>query len=98
MLIGADVTYAYALGDIAVSTGSGFPSLESSRKTLTLFADYMIDERSVIHALFGYENYEENDWATEDVVPNTLDSILTLGETSPSYNIGVIAISYKTRF
>ena len=98
MLIGADASYANAIGDITVSTGSGFPSLESTRKTFTLFADYTLDDRSVVHASFAYEDYEEKDWSTNGVVPNTLSSVLTLGETSPSYSIGMFAISYETRF
>jgi len=63
-----------------------------------LFADYTLDVRSVIHAYFGYEDYEEKDWSTEGVVPNTLGQVLTLGETSPSYSIGMFAISYETKF
>ena len=98
ILIGADVTYVNAIGDITVSTGSGFPSLESSRKTYTLFVDYTLDKRSVIHAYLGYEDYEEKDWSTEGVVPNTLNQVLTLGETSPSYDIGTLSISYETKF
>ncbi len=96
--LGADYTHATFVGDISVSTGSGFPKLESTRKTFTLFADYSLDEKSVIHAYFAYEDYEENDWATDGVAPNTISNVLTLGETSPSYDIGVFAISYRTSF
>ncbi len=98
LTLGADITLANAIGDNTVSTGNGFPDLESTRKTLTLFADYSLDERSVVHMFVGYEDYKEDDWATTDVAPNTLDRVLTLGETSPSYNIGLFAISYKSRF
>ena len=96
--LGADLTYANAVGDITVSSGSGFPKLESTRKTFTLSADYSLDEKSAIHAFFGYEDYEENDWAIDGVAPNTLNSVLTLGETSPSYDVGVFVISYRARF
>lgn len=96
--VGADYTHANVIGDIKVSTGNGFPKLESTRKTLSLFAEYALDERSAIHAIFAYEDYEESDWAIEDVAPNTINSVLTLGEVSPSYDIGVFAISYRTSF
>ena len=98
VLVGADITYANAVGDITVSSGSGFPSLESIRRTYSLFADFTLDARSVVHAYFGYEDYEEKDWSSEGVVPNTLGQVLTLGETSPSYSIGMFAISYETKF
>ena len=96
--LGADVTYANSVGDITVSTGSGFPKLESTRKTLTLSANYRVSEQSDIHAYFGYEKYEEEDWAIDGVAPNTLGNVLTLGESSPSYDIGVFALSYRSRF
>jgi hypothetical protein len=98
LALGADFTYANTVGDITVSTGSGFPKLESTRKTFTLSANYRMGERSDINAYFGYESYEEKDWAIDGVAPNTLGNVLTLGESSPSYDIGVFAISYRTRF
>jgi len=66
--------------------------------SITLFADYSLDEKSVIHVVIGYEEYEEKDWAINGVVPNTLDNVLTLGEVSPSYDIGTFAVSYKRQF
>lgn len=96
--LGADITFANAVGDITVSTGDAFPSLKSTRKTITLFADYSLNEDSVVHAFFGYEDYDEENWAIEGVVPNTLDNVLTLGEVNPSYDIGMFAISYNTKF
>lgn len=96
--LGADFTYVNSVGDITVSTGSGFPKVESTRKTFSLSAIYKLDDRSDIHGFFGYEDYKEEDWAIDGVVPNTLGNVLTLGETSPSYNIGVFAISYRTKF
>ncbi len=98
LLFGADYTYANAVGDITVSAGNGFPGLKSTRKTFALFADYSLNDKSLIHMFFGYENYEEEDWAIEGVLPNTLNTVLTLGEVSPSYEIGVFAISYKMQF
>ncbi|MDX2505912.1 MAG: MtrB/PioB family decaheme-associated outer membrane protein [Gammaproteobacteria bacterium] len=98
LLLGADLSYANAEGEVTVSTGNGFPTLKSTRKTLSLFADYSLDDRSTIRAVFRYENYEEEDWAIDGVVPNTLNNVLTLGEVSPSYDIGVFAVSYKTQF
>ncbi len=98
LLFGADYAYANAVGDITVSTGNGFPGLKSTRKTFTLFADYSLNDKSLIHMFFGYEDYKEEDWAIEGVVPNTLNTVLTLGEVSPSYEIGMFAISYKMQF
>ena len=98
LLLGADITFANAVGDITVSTGDGFPSLKSTRKTVTLFADYSLNDHSVVHAFFGYEDYDEENWAINGVAPNTLDNVLTLGEVSPSYSIGIFAISYKMQF
>jgi hypothetical protein len=98
LLLGVDITLANAIGDITVSSGDGFPSLKSTRKTITLFADYSLSDRSAVHAFFGYEDYDEENWAIDGVVPNTLTNVLTLGEVSPSYDIGMFAISYTTKF
>lgn len=96
--LGVDFTITNAVGRINVSTGNGFPGLKSTRRTFSLSADYSLDERSKIHAFIGYERYDENDWSSEDVVPNTLGTVLALGEVSPSYDIGVFGVSYKRQF
>jgi MtrB/PioB family decaheme-associated outer membrane protein len=98
LLLGVDIALANSIGDITVSSGDGFPSLKATRKTISLFADYSLSDRSVVHAFFGYEDYDEENWAIDGVVPNTLNNVLTLGEVSPSYDIGMFAISYKTKF
>jgi hypothetical protein len=47
---------------------------------------------------YRYEEYDEDNWAVDGVAPNTIDNVLTMGEVSPDYNIGVFAVSLRYAF
>ncbi|MGD8559565.1 MAG: MtrB/PioB family decaheme-associated outer membrane protein [Gammaproteobacteria bacterium] len=95
MKIGADYSYADSEGDISVNPGTPYPTLTSTRHTFKLYGDYQLNERSVLHVSFHYEDYEEKNWAVDDVAPNTVGSVLTMGEISPDYSIGVLGVSLR---
>lgn len=98
LALGADYAYAYSTGKTSITTGDAFPELTSKRHTLTLYGDYELNEKSVVHVYYRYENYREQNWAIDGVAPNTIPRVLTLGEVSPDYNIGLFAVTLRYRF
>lgn len=93
-----EFSYAESEGDIKVSTDSPLPTISSKRYTITLSGEYVLKKNAAINAFYRYEDYDENDWATDDVSPDTMSNVLSLGEVSPSYSIGILGVSYKHTF
>lgn len=51
-----------------------------------------------IQARYWIEHYQSSDWALDDVEPNTLANVITLGEDSPDYTVHVLTLSLAYRF
>lgn len=96
--IGADYVYTSSRSSINVSSGAAFPALTTRRDRIVLYADYNIDETLAVKLSYQYEQYRENNWYTDNVEPNTLTNVLTLGQAASSYKIGVIWLSLRYKF
>jgi MtrB/PioB family decaheme-associated outer membrane protein len=95
--IGFNYTYAKSNGKITVDNSS-FPELTTTRHTFRVYSDYNLTGRSYLNVAYLYEEYDEEDWSVDGVTANTINNVLTLGEVSPSYNIGYITVSYRYTF
>jgi MtrB/PioB family decaheme-associated outer membrane protein len=99
LYLGIDYSYSDASGETSVSTDSGsFPDLESTRHTINIFGNYQLKKQLSVLTRLIYEKYDESDWQTDSVAPNTLSNTLTMGQLSPSYDTGVISISVRRDF
>jgi len=96
--VGADYVHAESSATIDISVGGPFPDLTTKRDTIVLYADYNIDEKLTIKASYQYEQYSGDNWYIDNVAPDTLTNVLTLGETAPSYKIGVFWLSLRYIF
>lgn len=52
----------------------------------------------IINVSYLLEQYKEENWQIDNVDPNTNDRVLSMGEISPDYKIGVVWASLKYRF
>ncbi len=95
--VGFDYTFAKSSGKIAVAS-SDFPELTTERHTFKIYGDYSLSKRSVLNAGYLFEKYDEKNWAIDDLTVNSLNNVLTLGEESPSYDIGYFTVSYRYIF
>ncbi len=95
--IGADYTRAHSRGEISVR-GSEFPDLVTELDTVKLYATYRLKDDISLNAAYWYESYDSDDWALDGVTPDTVGNVLSLGETSPSYNVNAIGLSVGYRF
>lgn len=96
--VGMDYVHAEAKSKISISTGSPLPDLKSTRDTILVHGDYIIDEALTIKATYQYEDYSENNWSVDNVDPDTISNVLTLGERSPDYQIGAFWLSLHYKF
>jgi MtrB/PioB family decaheme-associated outer membrane protein len=100
-----DLRLNYTHGDgetnILVSSLSGgqsqLPDLTSTLDSLGLEARYRWSDRWEIAVDLRYENFSANDWALQDVDPDTLPTILTLGADPYDYDVWAVGIGFRYR-
>jgi MtrB/PioB family decaheme-associated outer membrane protein len=96
--LGFEYSYAESEGAIKVSTDVPLPVLISTRHTFMVRGDYRLSKQSTIVAFYRYEDYDESDWAVDNVNPDTIANVLSLGEVSPSYQVGTLGVSLRHVF
>ena len=98
--LGLEYTRSDATGEIRFADPglTPLPDLESELENIEIYGEYDASENLTYRGSYAYEVYEEKNWNLDDVTPNTIDNVLTLGETSPDYRIGVFRASLKYRF
>jgi MtrB/PioB family decaheme-associated outer membrane protein len=94
-----DYVHTDAIGEIDFSDPSltPLPDLKSKLDNIEIRAEFEYSENLSYRASYTYEVYEEKNWNIHGVDPDTIDNVLTLGETSPDYKIGVLWLSLKYR-
>lgn len=98
---GIDYGYSSGKGRITMRTGvpvEPLPDLESRLNTVKLYGRYRINDRLSLRVDYLYERYRSKDFALDDVAPDTIPSVLTLGEESPNYSAHFIGTSLNYRF
>jgi MtrB/PioB family decaheme-associated outer membrane protein len=96
--LGADYTASRSRGSTVVSNGTPFPDLTSKLGSLKLYGDYRLSDAMSLAAAYWYESYRSQDWQLDGVTPSTISNVLTLGETSPSYNVNFVSLSLRYKF
>ncbi|MDH3527816.1 MAG: MtrB/PioB family outer membrane beta-barrel protein, partial [Gammaproteobacteria bacterium] len=74
------------------------PDLDTELDTIKLYATYRLKDDMSLHAAYWHERYDSDDWALDGVAPDTVGNVLSLGETSPSYNVNAVALSLRYKF
>lgn len=101
--VGADYVYSMAHSEFAFSQGPSLasapiPDLESTFHRFTVFGTYNIRKDLTAKLSYGYETYETFDWGLDNVRPNTLANVITLGNISPDYAVHLVGASMIYRF
>jgi len=101
--VGADYVYAKSKGEVDVTTGAALtsaplPQLVTRLNSLSLYGKYKWKKNWSVKARYWIEHYESSDWALDNVEPNTLANVITLGEDSPDYTVHVLTLSLAYRF
>ena len=97
-----DYTYSDGKTKILVQSQSGgdsqLPNLTSKRNSLRLESTYRWSDKWAATADIRYEDFSVDDWALQDVAPDTLPTILTLGAEPYDYNVWAIGIGFRYSF
>ncbi len=98
--IGFDFTHSSAIGKIMLigSSADQFPDFVTKRNSMMIYGDYIYDENMTLKLSYRYEEYQEQNWSIDGVTQSSIDNVLTLGNVSPNYKIGVVWASVKYLF
>lgn len=94
------LNYAYsnALTETNTEQGSDLnsdplPDLKTTLHSLSLRANYRILENTRLQLSYRYEFFVTDDYALDNISPDSIDEVLSLGNESPDYNAHVVGLS-----
>ncbi len=100
--LGADYTYSQANGAIDVHSSiidlTPLPDLKTRLHQLKLYADYRLKEKLSLRLDYIYEDYEQSDFTTDGVDPDSIRTVLSLGGEDSNYSAHLMGISLRYRF
>ena len=103
--MGADYNYSKSITEIKSAAGTaigpsvGFPQdLRTSTHSLGVHADYHVKDNLSLRVGYRYQQLTTRDWATQDIGPDTIGRVLSLGTQSPKYTAHSVGVAVKYRF
>jgi MtrB/PioB family decaheme-associated outer membrane protein len=99
--LGLDLAWSRSRGRTALdgaAPAGAFPDLRSRVESARAWLRFPL--RAAVDLELGYvhERYRSDNWPIDGVEPDTLSSVLTLGEESHRYDIDLISLSARYRF
>ena len=93
-----DYTYSDALTETDTEQGSNLnsdplPDLKTKLHSLNFSANYRVLENMRLQLSYRYEFYISDDYALDNISPDSIDEVLSLGNTSPDYDAHVVGLS-----
>jgi MtrB/PioB family decaheme-associated outer membrane protein len=92
---GFDYVSSESDGNILTDSGAGdaaFPTLRTSLTNTRLYLHYKVSDRWGWSLDAYHEEYESSDWTIDGIGPGDINSVLTLGEISPQYDVRVVRL------
>jgi MtrB/PioB family decaheme-associated outer membrane protein len=100
--LGFDYTYSDTNSEIQVeavsATTAPLPDLVSKLKSFSAWASLDIGSSSSIRLAVESSELKTDDWGLDNVVPDTLANVLTLGQSAANYDLVLITGSWTYRF
>ncbi len=99
--LGVDYVYAGSTGYISVKTSANeppFDPLKTNLKNFKLHFDYDFSDHWGYKLYAEREQYDSRDWAIDGLGVDGINSILTMGEDSPDYNVWYYRLQFSYKF
>lgn len=100
--LGFDWTWSDTGSQIDVTAATAntapLPELRSEMRSISAWALLDIGEHSSLRFTIENQRLETDDFALDNVVPDTLANVLTLGESAANYDVILLMGSYTYRF
>lgn len=95
--IGLDYIFSRAVTEIDPSRNTpapvALPSINTDLRSLGIRGDYYLKENLRLRLSYRYESYQTKDFARDNVAPDTIAQVISLGSSSPDYNVHVFGLS-----
>ncbi len=93
-----DYTYSHALTETGTEqrndlNGEPLPDLKTKLHSLNVRANYRFLENMRFQLSYQYEFFRTVDFALDTISPDSIDKVLSLGNSSPDYNAHVVGVS-----
>jgi MtrB/PioB family decaheme-associated outer membrane protein len=100
--LGFDYTYSKteSLIDVTAATAATapLPALKTKLRSISGWASLAVGERSSIRLSVEGSQLDTDDFGLDNVVPDTLANVLTLGESAANYDLILVSGSWTYRF
>ena len=96
-----ELSYSETTGEIDVDKAGGapsFPDLETRLLSFRLGGSYRLSEHTEVGLGYRGERYRTKDFFIDDVAPDTISNVLTLGDEGPDYTVHVAQLFLRVRF
>ncbi len=103
LTLGFDWVDSAADSDVYTTVGSGLtarplPTSVSDLTSASLYGDYAWRRNIVFRLRFAYEQFDSTDWAVDNAPPNQMANVISMGGSSPDYDVWVTTFSVGYRF
>jgi len=79
-------------------TPTAFPTIQSDLWAVSLAARYRFTENVSLRLGYVFERLEVDDWSVDQLLPATLPRVLTPGQSTPDYDVHLVALSFIYEF
>ena len=98
-----DYTYSHALTETDTEQRNDpkrepLPDLKTKLHSLNISANYRFLENMRLQLRYRYEFFNTDDFALDNISPDSIDEVLSLGNSSPDYNAHVVGVSVFYEF
>lgn len=98
-----DYTYSDALTETNTKQGSTLngnplPDLKTTLHSLNLRANYRLIKNTRVQLRYQYEFFVTDDYALDNISPDSIEDVLSLGNSSPNYSAHVVGLSFIYEF
>ncbi|HEY7865007.1 MAG TPA: MtrB/PioB family decaheme-associated outer membrane protein [Psychromonas sp.] len=102
LTVGMDYVLSYGKNqqsvDLSINNGTGYPENYYRNHLLKAWTDYQITRADKIKFNVIYQHVDDRDYYWSDTQPDSLPSVLTVGDLSQGYSSWYAGISYNHRF
>ena len=77
---------------------SEFPSLGGDLEDISLEGSFQMRNNYSLQVRLYYEQYKSADWALDDVKPDSIGNLITLGLVDPSYSNFLVRLGIEKSF
>ena len=98
--LGVDYNKSESAGDIILlpTPTEAFPTLTTDLDSTNLYLKYGLNKSMALQLKYLTESYNSNDWALDNVEPDTIPTVLTLGQDSFNYDVDSFSLAFNYRF